>query len=112
MSHTPVKSGLPSGRRGMGPEGDSTFAWCCTTGGATESDCARATVANAANTAIEIKQVWNWFFTWKPSQTGLDGAGSLRVLLYHCEIHAFPSRNFLRRRYSLRSKQRLAALRA
>src|SRR5580700_2017051 len=110
MSHTPVRSGLPSGRRGTCAESATAGA-----GLATRPDCAKLTLdpnENSANAKAEIKYVWKWFFTWKPSQTGLDGAGSLRVLLYHCEIHAFPFRNFLRRRHSLRSEQRLAAVRA
>ncbi len=109
--------GLAVGRRGIGPEAGATA------GGASE-DCAKSGAdanKNAANAAAKIKQEWKWFFTWKPFQTGysgcLDGPESLRVLLYHCETHARPSLDFMRRRHplcsgSLRASERITALRA
>src|SRR5271170_2106870 len=105
MSQTPVRSGLPSGRRGMEACGETAT-------GSPGPDCAKRPVPmneNAANAAVEIKQGLKWFFTWKPSQAGVDGPDSLRVLLYHCEILASPALAFL---WPGRANQRLAALRA
>src|SRR5271170_3025734 len=124
MSQTPVRSGFPSGMRGTCPAGAAVasaflsragsshtpigfFEGDCPTGGATGSDCPQTAVdarENAANAAAQIKYMWKWSFTGKPSKPRPDGTEPLRVLLYHCEVHVSPAFDFVRRRHCLRSK--------
>src|ERR1700733_1939939 len=112
MSQTPVRSGLPSGRRGTCP-GFSPLA-SFQAAGATALLCAKAIIdkpKNAANVDVEIKYVRKCFFTWNPPRLGWTELNHFRVLLYHCEIHAFPVPDCLRRRRSFGTNERVSFLR-
>src|ERR1700729_1784766 len=125
MSQTPVRSGLPSGKRGICPgdkvmgAGLSRLASSQTpmgffvTWGAAGSDCANVTAGSkqsAASAAAEIKYMWKWFFTGNPPRLGWTVFDALRVLLYHCEILALSALD-IRSHFGLGTNRGRAAVR-